>query len=302
MMKMKQFRYVLTIANVRSFSKAANELNISQPSLSQYVKKIEKRLGLELFEREKGEVILTDAGRIYTEFGRKFLDLDHQLEVRLSDVALHKTGSLIIGTAPYRAASMMPAIAKSFQAIRPGICLVVREGTTAELEDGMQHGDFDLCLTMLPIDERIFEWENVIEEELVLAVPPDFSKFDTRLIKGRKYPAIEADMINGLSFVMLTKSQFMQKQLMQMMVDYSISLKTAAVVKGLEAQIEMVKAGVGLALVPAGIARFCLPAEVTFYSFAQELPKRQVIIMWRKERELSIIVKELKAVIHSIDW
>jgi len=330
-MNMKQFKYVLTLANERSFSKAADVLNISQPSLSQYVKKIEKRLGLKLFERDKGEVKLTDAGRVYIELARKFLDLEHQLEVRISDIALHKAGSLIIGTAPYRAASMMPSIAKAYQNVRPGIHLVVREGTTAELEEGMQHGDFDLCLTMLPIDERIFKWEKIFEEELVLAVPcnsPQFDaklmkarkypaieaktlvlavpcnspQFDAKLMKARKYPAIEAKTIDGLPFIMLTDSQFMQKQLKNVMTDYSISLKIAAVVKGLEAQIEMVKAGVGLALVPSGIARFCNPTEVSFYSFVQNLPRREVIIMWRKDRSLSKIAEELKKVIHSIDW
>jgi DNA-binding transcriptional LysR family regulator len=299
---MKQFKYVLTLANERSFSKAADVLNISQPSLSQYVKKIEKRLGLKLFERDKGEVKLTDAGRVYIELARKFLDLEHQLEVRISDIALHKAGSLIIGTAPYRAASMMPSIAKAYQNVRPGIHLVVREGTTAELEEGMQHGDFDLCLTMLPIDERIFKWEKIFEEELVLAVPCNSPQFDAKLMKARKYPAIEAKTIDGLPFIMLTDSQFMQKQLKNVMTDYSISLKIAAVVKGLEAQIEMVKAGVGLALVPSGIARFCNPTEVSFYSFVQNLPRREVIIMWRKDRSLSKIAEELKKVIHSIDW
>ena len=131
------------------------ELGISQPSLSQYIKKIEQEVGAALFDRTNGDVWITDAGRAYLDAGRKILDLEHQLDVQLSDLAESKAGSLIIGTAPYRAAGMMPTVARRFQALYPGMHLVVREGTTAELVEGMEHGEYDLCLTMLPIDGRI---------------------------------------------------------------------------------------------------------------------------------------------------
>ena len=86
-MNLKQFRYVLTLADEGSFSRAAETLNIKQPSLSQYIKKIEKEVGMELFDRSGGDVRLTDAGRAYIDIGRKMLDLEHQLEGRFSDLA-----------------------------------------------------------------------------------------------------------------------------------------------------------------------------------------------------------------------
>ena len=69
----------------------------------------------------------------------------------------------------------------------------------------------------------------------------------------------------------------MQKQLANLMIDHKITVHTAAIVKSLKAQIEFVKAGVGMALVPSGIERFCKLDEVTFYSFNQSLPKREVV-------------------------
>ena len=157
-MNTRQLHYVITLAHEGSFSRAADTLNITQPSLSQYIKKIEKQIGLELFDRTNGDVRLTDAGRVYIDTGRKILDLEHRMENSFTDLATYKTGSLIIGAAPYRAASMLPTIARSFQSLHPGMHLVVREGTTAELVDGMEHGEYDLALTLLPIDERLFAW------------------------------------------------------------------------------------------------------------------------------------------------
>lgn len=301
-MNTKQFQYVLTLAHEGSFSRAAENLNITQPSLSQYIKKIEREVGLELFDRTNGDVRTTDAGRVYIETARQILDLEHQMETSFSDIAGNKAGSLIIGAAPYRAASMMPTIAKQFQALHPGMHLVVREGTTAELIEGMAHGEYDLALTLLPIDERVFNWEKVVEEELVLAVPNSYPSLPSISTPDRKYKAVDAAVLGGQSLVMLTDTQYMQKQLQNLLVDKMIDINTAAIVKSLEAQIEFVKAGVGMALVPSGIERFCKDGAVTLYSFTDSLPKREVVVMWRKDRKLSKVTMELKDVIHSIEW
>ena len=301
-MNTKQLQYVLTLAREGSFSKAAASLNITQPSLSQYIKKIEKEIGLELFDRTNGDVRITDAGRIYIEAGRKILDIEHQMENAFSDLSENRTGTMIIGAAPYRAASMMPVIASAFQKRHPGMHLIVREGTTAELTEGMEHGEYDFALTLLPLDKRLFAYEKVVEEELILAVPGTYPGLDAEVVPGRLHRAVSAVALNEQNLVMLTETQFMQKQLENMLLDYHLTVRPAAIVKSLQAQIEMVKAGVGMAVVPSGIERFCRENEVTFYSFKETLPKREVVIMWRKDRNLSEVALELKSIIHSIPW
>lgn len=301
-MHTKRFKYIITLAREGSFSKAADVLNISQPSLSQYVKKVEKEIGLELFDRINGFVKVTDAGRVYIDAGRQILDIEHRMKVSFSDIADNRRGSLIIGAAPYRAASMLPLIAFSFQKIYPGIHLIIREGTTVELVEGMKRGEYDLCLTLLPLDKRLFEYELVVEEELILAVSSTYASFPAVSLSSRKYPAVEASVLDSHKFVMLTETQFMQKQLEDIAFDYKLKLYPAAIVKSLEAQIEMVKAGVGMALVPSGIERFCNDSSVTFYSFLDDFPRREVVVMWRKDRKMSRVAMELKEVIHSIEW
>ena len=301
-MNTKQLQYVLTLAREGSFSKAADTLNITQPSLSQYIKKIEREIGLELFDRTNGDVRITDTGCVYIEAGKRILDIEHQMENSFTDLADHKTGSLIIGAAPYRAASMMPVIASRFQSLHPGMHLIVREGTTAELVEGMEHGEYDLALTLMPIDARLFRWEKVVEEELILAVPGSHAPIPTTMVEGRKHPAVNAKVLDGESTVMLTEPQFMQKQLENLILDYNLKVSTAAIVKSLEAQIEFVKAGVGMALMPSGIERFCKPGDVVFYSFTDAFPRREVVVMWRKDQKLSETADELKRVIHSIPW
>lgn len=301
-MNMKQLKYVLLLADLGSFSAAADELGISQPSLSQYIKKIESQVGMTLFERINGDVRLTDAGQIYVEYGRKILNLEHQMETQFSDISENKVGSIIVGTSPYRSASMMPEIAKGFQAKYPGMHLVVEEMVSSDLVSKMEKGAFDLCLTMLPIDEKVFDYEKIMEEELILAVPADYPELKSIAEPNRKYPAIDVREIDGGRFVMITDSQVMQQALNALCDDYHLNLKKAAVVKALEAQINMVRKGIGMAVVPTGIERFCNEGEVRFYSFVQELPRREVVAMWRKDRKQPRVVSDLISVMKQIEW
>lgn len=302
MMNVKQLKYVLLLAREGSFAKAAELLNISQPSLSQYVKKIEQQLGQQLFDRSGGTVRLTDAGQIYIDAGRKILELERQMHNQFNDLAEHKSGSVIVGTSPYRSAAMMPIIAKRFQEQYPGMHIVVEEMTSKELTEAAKHGQFDMCITMKPVNDRIFQCEKIAEEELILAVPRSFPAFDSLNMPNRKYPAIDAAKINNQPFVLITEGQWMQQALDNISLDYCLSLKTAAVVKSLEAQIAMVRAGIGMALLPSGIKCFCAPDEVNYYSFVQELPKRDVVVMWQRERRLSSISNDLIKIMKEISW
>lgn len=301
-MNMKQIKYVLVLAEAGSFSAASEQLGISQPSLSQYIKKIESQVGVTLFERTNGYVRLTDAGSVYVGHGRKILELEHQMETEFSDIAKYKLGSVIVGTSPYRSANMMPEVAKVFQQKYPGMHLVVKEMVSSDLLLQMEKGLFDLCLTMLPIDERGFTYEKIIEEEMILAVPADYPEFHPSNIAGRKYPAIDIKEIDGGSFVMVTDSQVMQQGLNHLCDEYHIQLKKAVVVKALEAQINMVRKGIGMAVVPTGIERFCNEGEVRFYSFVQNLPRREVVVMWRKDRKQPHVVMDLVSIMKQIAW
>ena len=297
-MNMKQLKYVLTLAEEGSFGRAAETLGISQPSLSQYIKKIETETGAALFDRSGGDVRLTDAGRAYVNIGRQMLALEQRLGAELLDIAENKTGTLTVGTSPFRSAVMMPEAVRRFKKLYPGITVTVEEMTSAELLDKTEHGRFDLCVTMLPVDERKFGIERLAAEELILAVPADRAPLPAETMPGRKYPAVDAAVLDGLPFIMITESQYMQRALDTLCLAQGIRPVRAAVVKSLIAEIAMVNAGIGLALVPAGIER--LAGSVTFYSIRQALPRREAAVIWLKERTVGGIARAFIDILHEI--
>ncbi len=99
-MNSRQLQYVTTVAETGSISAAAQKLYISQPSLSQYIQKIEGELGIELFERTS-PLRLTTAGKVYVETAKNILLEQSELEKVIGDIKDYKYGSLTIGTTPY---------------------------------------------------------------------------------------------------------------------------------------------------------------------------------------------------------
>lgn len=281
------------MADEHSFSSAADVLNITQPSLSQYIKKIEREIGAELFDRTNGDVRITDAGRAYIEIGRKMLDLEHQLEEKLSDIAAYKSGTITIGISAHRSVSLMPSVVKKFKKLYPGITLQIVEKKRHELLEAATHGEFDLVITTLPIDETLFNTELLFWEENVIAAP---DPMPGQAVEGRKFPVINAASLNGLPFAMLNDDHLMQRELEELIRTQKLKLRKEVECTSLEALVEMVREGIGYAFIPACLAK----GDLYFYSISEAVPKREIIVMYRKEQYLSQVIKDLKKIMHDV--
>ena len=297
-MNTRQLHYVLALAKEGSFSRAADVLNISQPSLSQYIKKIEKEQGVELFDRTGGDVRITDAGRVYIEAGREILDLKHQMEQKLEDLSAHRSGSIVVGVSPHRCIHLMPEIVKRFQNLYPGMHLVIEERFGASLLEDAEHGLFDLCIANLPVNEKLFSYKMIMKEEVLLAVNKEtalYEKLQATVVhtEGRKYPAVDLTKLDGEKFVVLAENQAMQIVLDEACEKAGVKVKIAVECRTIETQFAMVRAGIGAAFIPSGIAYFSNAEKVAFFSFIQPVPYRDMAVVYRKEQYLSKAVENL---------
>ena len=101
-MTTQQIQCIITLAEEGSFSKAAKKLFVTQPSISQLIKNMETQLGAPLFDRSSSPIQLTPIGQAYYDAAKKILSTERELENRISDINNLKTGSLTIGTTPFR--------------------------------------------------------------------------------------------------------------------------------------------------------------------------------------------------------
>lgn len=293
-MNKKQLKYVFTLADEHSFSVAADVLNITQPSLSQYIKKIEREIGVQLFDRTNGDVRLTDAGRAYIDIGWKMLELEHRLEEQLSDIAVFKSGTISIGISAHRSVALMPPVVKAFKELYPGITLQIVERKRHELIEAAEHGEFDLVITTLPVDRTIFNTEPLFVEENVIAAP---KTLPSQVLTDRKFPVINAVALNNLHFAMLNEDHLMQRELDELIRTHNLNLRKEVECTSLQALVEMVKEGIGCAFIPACLAR---DPSLHYYSIKETIPKREIIVMYRKEQYLSKAVQDLKKLMHEV--
>ena len=298
-MNMKQFRYVLVLSTEGSVSAAAAALGISQPSLSQYLKKIESEVNATLFDRSGSVLRLTDAGRVYIDAGKRILDIEHQMEGRIADINDYKSGTLTVGIAPYRAVYLMPRVVDRFRKKYPGIRVVVDERSGRELLEASEHGEFDLCVTTAPANEKLYNVEMIMDEEVVLAVP-EGTRMQALDMKGRKYPAVDIHAIDGAQMITLSDTQIMQRTLNDICAGYDLRYHVTVDCRSIEAQLAMVRSGLGMALVPSGIDRSNRQG-VNYYSIVQPLPRRDIVVIYRKELYLTGFMRDMIDILKTIE-
>lgn len=170
-MNMSHIEYILVLAKEKNFSKAAEQLYMTQSALSQYVRKQEEQLGITLFNRGNGPITLTPEGELYVKALQhvKMDMLDFQRQ--LADLTELKTGKLVIGTSAFRATNLLPKAIKEFMEIYPGIELELITDNMNRLKSGLVSGKIDFCIENDSFDDNLFHCETLFTETHYLAVP-----------------------------------------------------------------------------------------------------------------------------------
>ena len=127
-MEIRQLQYALQIAEERNFSRAAEKLHIAQPSLSQQLSKLEKEIGVLLFQRTTNSVDMTYAGEVFMERAQKILDSLEQLKKEMADISQTRTGKVTIGTMPITGSHLLPHVLPLFHKKYPDIELYFHAG------------------------------------------------------------------------------------------------------------------------------------------------------------------------------
>jgi Transcriptional regulator len=298
-MDFRQLQYILKVAEERSFSKAAQKLFIAQPSLSQYVQKIELELGVQLFDRSSTPLKATFAGELYIETAKRILDLKDQLYQQIDDIANLKKGRVTIGLSPFRSTYIMPKVLPFFHDKFPGIEVILIEGTSSELEDLAMKGITDLTLMTSPIQQDTFDFEPIISEEILVVIPPNHpvqKKVNHKTINKSTQPVIQLKELRDEPFILLKKDQKLRKIAISLCEQAGFSPRIILESESIEAAHALVTAGMGITFVPDTLTLFHqTPPYPLYCSVDGSRPIRNLVIAYRKGRYLSVAAKEFIA-------
>ncbi|MFC5648826.1 LysR family transcriptional regulator [Paenibacillus solisilvae] len=184
-MEFLQLKYFQAVARLEHITKAAKALNVSQPSLSNSIQRLEKKLGIPLFERQGRHIKLNAFGKTYLRrVEQAFLELEEG-ERELKDMAGLDHGVISISvTLPY----VLPTLLKDFLTAHPHVRVIQRQlGSALEMKNDLENADIDFCISTTPVTGPDIEWLTLVEEELCLTVPKGH-----RFASKKSIPLIEA--------------------------------------------------------------------------------------------------------------
>jgi LysR family hydrogen peroxide-inducible transcriptional activator len=279
MPSIRQLQYLLALAELRHFRRAAARVGVSQPTLSAQLAALEERLGVQLVERNRSNVLLTSAGQRVAEIAQRILR-DIQ-EIR--DVAAGHQGDLA-GTVrlglphtigPYLLPRVIPRIHRSY----PDLKLYVREEVPQGLPRSLEQGVHDLIIMPIPVRAEGLIATPLFREPLYLVVPSDSDlasreKIDRRDLKGRAIIALE-------------RGHQLREQVDAICQDFGAELLIDYEGTSLDTVRQMVGMGMGLSFLPGLYVQTSLGKDpsVRTVQLGGRALYRTIGLLWRETSE-----------------
>ena len=281
--------YVYMVYQEKSFSKAAKKLFMTQPALSAAVKKVEKDIGLPLFDRSHSPLRLTDAGQAYIEAATKIFQIQKNMHRYISDLAELESGNLIIGGTNFVTACFLPRLIKRFNEQHPHINISVIEASSAELFSGLKEGSIDLVIDSGEYNTKDFEALTFCTDKIMLAVPkaiapagePAFSQQD--IIAGKHLqnsaPFTTLQSFQELPFLLLGKGNDMYRRTVTIFREASLTPHVRLYLNQLMTAYHMTAAGLGATFLTDTLIRMAAPNDqLNYYLLNHPLLEREIFI------------------------
>ena len=184
-MEIRQLKAFLAIAEYKTFTAGARQVNITQAAISMQIRQLEEEVGLQLFTRTPRRVILTEAGEVLVERARKILREHDSALAEIAEIAGAEHGRLRIGSASAMfATQQLPGILEKLKGKFPNAEITVVSGTSKALVDKILHGDIDIAFVSLPVETSNVQTDLLFSDEIVAIAHPKHSLAKERFISA----------------------------------------------------------------------------------------------------------------------
>jgi LysR family hydrogen peroxide-inducible transcriptional activator len=285
-----EWRSVLQVAKDGTFSAAAKHLYISQPSLSQCIKKVETELGVRLFDRSQTPLALTTAGEIYVRQAKEILRIRQALVQEVADLSELRTGSLTIGSSRTRSACFLIDPLVAFHRQYPGIQLAIKEAPVRTLEEYAAAGTVDFALLYDSSLRADFDSVELCRERTMLALPkshPLARAYAEDDVQG--FPRISFAAMDGEPFIRLQPRRQMAEVYDKLCKDSGAEPHVIFEANSIIEASELCAAGLGATLVTDMLVQSWLWKEQAFFfELEEEVEERHLMAVYSRQRQLSL--------------
>jgi len=279
-MEVRDLQVFISVAKHLNYTRAGEEVHLSQPSVSVRIKQLETELGVKLFEQLGKKVALTEAGQLLVPYAHRILTSVEDAEHAIKDLQGLQRGSLRIGASTTPGMYIIPRTIARFKEHHPQIDVQLGIRDTREIEAGVVRNEFDFGFVggHLAGDEiDVLPW---LTDELVLIVPP--------LHRLARKKIVKRDDLANEQFISRELGSATRAVLTTHLKEWNLQLQTVMEMENPESLKKAVQSGLGIAF----ISKFAIESEIKAKTLITiRVPKltinRELKIVYRKDKHLS---------------
>lgn len=279
----KHLQYFIQVTNFKSFTKAAEHLYITQPTISKMIKNLETELGVELFDRSRKQLTLTDAGKVVLEQAKLIDKAFHNLETEMDNLSGLKKGHVRIGLPPILDASFFPKLLGQFHEEYPNITFQLVEDGSKKTEESILEDELDIGIIVLPTENEMFNSLSILKEDILLIIPPDHRLADETEIN---LPELHKE-----SFILFNKDFVLRDLVVSSCKSAGFDPYIVAESSRWDFIEEMVACKLGIALLPESLCKH-LQSNVLAKKIINPNIQWELGFVWNKNKYLSFATRE----------
>lgn len=283
-MDIRQLQYLIEVARLKSFTKAADALFITQPTISKTIKSMEEELGVVLFERVGKKITLTDAGMIIVGQAQHIVSSFQNLTAELDDLRNLKKGHIRIGLPPMVGSSFFPKIIGKFHQRYPDITIQLFEDGAKKVESDIANGTLEVGVAVLPTLQQGLQSFPFVKEKLNLVVHP------THPLAHRS--EVELTELANDDFVLFREDFTLHDRIIAACARVGFQPHVIYESSQWDLISQMVAVGLGITLLPETICREVDDQQVRIISLTNPVIPWELGIVWREDRYLSFATRE----------
>jgi DNA-binding transcriptional LysR family regulator len=295
LMDFKKLKYVLTVAEEQSISKAAAVLFISQPSLSHIISNIEDELGVRIFNRTTTPISLTYAGEKFVATAKEILSMNDKLAKEFTDISGMRRGRISIGVPSLRGSFMLPHILPAFHQEYPGIELVLLEGNGQQLEYYLLNGKVDVAITIPPLgdkcDRRIAH-ELICREKIRLVCKKGYLSREY-VVNGTE-DVIDISKLGDIDFILTKKGHTIRACVDEVFEKYGINPNIIMETSNSGTAYRLATAGMGACFAADMTVNSTTPiGEYDLFEIGRPSYGWEIVAMYRKDAYITVAERRL---------
>lgn len=299
---LKYMEYAYAVYQAGSFTRAAERLYISQPSLSQIIKKLETEIGQPIFERSGKNITLTPVGEVYIRAVEQILQIRTDLQQQIDDIQSLKTGKLTIGSTTFIASYVLPAIIKEFQNKYPDIQIDLFVEQSTVLEEKLEQGRVDFIIDNAPLQKEVYVYIPWLTEQILLGVPQELpvneklEKYRVsaeNICRGKKSLRLPITAVRDEKFILLKHGNTMRQTASRIFQEAGIHPEISMEFDLLMSTICYAESGFGICFLTDTILRYGKGCRnLVFYLPDTQYNSRELFVIYKKAKYLTSAARE----------